>query len=482
MLLDGGQIAMALSYSLSLLIFYLFLKILFAKKKLIASLLLGLLLSLQIIYDPRVTYIMFIGLVICLFVYVYLFFDVNKRIISPVFNIVLYGFIIPGSISLLIHFFWLFPTFMLNQNPIKSLGISFSSAGAVRFFSFAQFENSISLLHPNWYENIFGKVSFMRPEFIFFPLLAYGALIFIKTGGYSVDKKKNFYIITLCLFSIIGTFFAKGTNEPFGGIYLWLFEHFPGFMLFRDSTKWYILIALAYSLLIPLTIQEIVDHLKRWIQINKNISFLYLHLAGIFFISFICIFLFIINPVVLGKLQGVFKQKTIPREYIQLKDYLTSQASYFRTLWMPRIQRFGYYSDMHPAINSQEFFEITALESLMEKLQEDDSKIQLQEAAIKYIIVPFDSEEEVFLTDRRYDVNKYKNTIERLQKITWLKEIKKFNKVRVFEVKNPKKHFSSTNSNIQTKDQYISSAKYIIKVINAKKCEQYDLFPLIFSE
>ena len=37
--------------------------------------------------------------------------------------------------------------------------------------------HALSLLHPNWPENLFGKVYFLQPEFLILPILAFSAFL-----------------------------------------------------------------------------------------------------------------------------------------------------------------------------------------------------------------------------------------------------------------------------------------------------------------
>ena len=150
------------------------------------------------------------------------------------------------------------PSFISRRNPIEDLGLAYSSLEAVKFFSFAKLEDTIGLLHPNWPENVFGKVGFPKPEFFILPLLAFCSLFFIKNE----EKNKRKYILYFIVLGLLGIFLAKGTNEPFGVIYLWMFNHIPGFVMFRDPSKWYILIVISYSMLIPYSISKIYEYLK----------------------------------------------------------------------------------------------------------------------------------------------------------------------------------------------------------------------------
>ncbi|EKD86147.1 MAG: hypothetical protein ACD_37C00447G0001, partial [uncultured bacterium] len=116
--------------------------------------------------------------------------------------------IIPFFITFLLNSYWIIPTLVLRINPLYDLGQIYTSFGAVKFFSFATLENTISLLHPNWPENLFGKVSFMKPEFLIIPILAYSSLLFIK----NIETKIKKYIIFFAVLGLVGAFLAKGAN------------------------------------------------------------------------------------------------------------------------------------------------------------------------------------------------------------------------------------------------------------------------------
>jgi len=55
--------------------------------------------------------------------------------------------------------------------------------------------------------------------------------------------------------------------------------------------------------------------------------------------------------------------------------------------------------------------------------------------------VPYDSEGEIFLSDRKYDNKVYLKVVSEVDKISWLKTNFRFGKIAVFTVPNPKDHF-----------------------------------------
>lgn len=435
MIFSGGQVGVALAYSLTPLILSRFIKIYNFKSSIIA----GLVLALQILFDPR------IAILSIIMVFIYFLFH-YKRAIKNIFLVL----INPSIVVLLLHMFWILPIFVFRINPVAAVfSDPVSSSAVVRFFSFAYFENTFALLHPNWPENIFGKIGFMKSEFILIPIFAFSVLLFMRS------RKVLFF----AFLGLLGAFLAKGSNPPFGEIYIWLTDHVGIFAAYRDPTKWYILTTIAYSILIPISLHYISKWtFKRW------------KIQNIVAIVFVIYFLFLLRPVFLGQVKGTFVQHTVPQEYNQLRDFISKQPEFFRTLWIPKLQRFGYFSNDHPAVSWEELFEQFALE--------DKQKI-LQELGVKYIIVPFDSEVEIFLKDRRYDEKQYLALVNKLETTSFLKEIKSFNKIKVFQLNDNMDHFWIKSSGNNSSLTYIknSPTDYAVSIKNAKKGDI-----LVFSE
>lgn len=264
--------------------------------------------------------------------------------------------IVPVLVTIIIHTYWWVP---LLKNP-TILGTQFQEAtsSAVKYLSFASFSNAISFTHPNWPENIFGKVYFQRPEFLIIPIIAFATF------------RINKYFALLVL---VGAFLAKGTNEPFGGIYLWLFNNIPGFSLFRDPTKFYLLIALGYSVLIS--------------RIKKPI----------FQIAFLLFWAFTIREAITGKLTGTFQPVKVPKEYYELTND--------RVAWYPKKSRFSFSGNDFVSLDN-----------------------------VRYIAVPVDVRGEIFVTDRMYDESKRQDAIAFVATMSGLRRVDEYKDLAVFEV------------------------------------------------
>ena len=480
MLVSGGQMGIALSYAVSPFVYYFFIKLI-NNLSLKNSIKFGLIFSIVSLLDIRIGYMLTVSIFI-------LFCISIGNLRTAIRSALLYIILIPLLITLGIHFFWLFPALFSGKDALSQLGDIYTSASAVKFFSFASFENAISLLHPNWPENIFGKVGFMKPEFLLLPIFAFTSLFFVRKES----KEKN-YIIFFVTLALLGAFLAKGANEPFGAIYLWMFDHIPGFVMFRDPTKWYTLVAISYSVLIPLTVWKICNLLNLKLKTENLKQFrLQKYLPNLFIFSVLCYMLFLIRPALFGQLTGTFKTTSIPNDYIKLEQFLNSQNNFSRTLWVPTQQRFGFYSNNHPAIPAREFFKSTNNSQIINALRKNE--LLLQESGVKYVIVPFDSQGEIYLKDRKYNESIYLQTVKGVSEISWLKPVdcsivkllncsgNPFGKIAVFEVPNPKDHFYISNqqsviSNQKITYQYVSPVEYKVEVTNARKGDL-----VVFSE
>lgn len=437
MVMDGGQIGVALAYSLSPLVLARFIKIIHNSKFIIRnSILAALVLAVQGMFDLRIA---FLVTVIVLFYTLFHYFFIERfNLKACIIYLLLVGLILLG-----LNAYWILPIIVFHSYPSgESLGNSVLIEG-FQFFSFATFSQTLSLLQPNWPENIFGKVYFMRSEFILLPVLAYLGLLFLKTKALKntdqyIEQRR---ILFFALLGLMGAFLAKGANTPIPQINNWLFIHLPFLSLFRDPTKFYLLIALSYSVLIPFSLQQILIRVSSIKYKVLSIKFNIHNTGYIILIAFLAFWLFLIRPVFLNQLSGTFAKHQIPKEYLELKDFLNSQKNFSRTLWIPRQHRYNFYSYLHPAVSGEALFSATNSAEIIRKLKKEQIHKLISDLSIKYIIVPYDSCGEIFVKDRKYNEKEYLATINLLDPIDWLKKNESFGKIAVYETLDYKDHF-----------------------------------------
>ncbi|MFH1864177.1 MAG: hypothetical protein ABIJ85_04725, partial [bacterium] len=201
------------------------------------------------------------------------------------------------------------------------------------------------------------------------------------------DKAVVFWL-AVALFSV---FLVKGTNPPLGNVYSWLFSNVPGFSLFRDPTKFFFLTALSYSVLIGITVEELVKRFK------------------IRILPLILIFYFVILawPVYSGKMTGTLSSPPYQAEYSRVAQILESDKNFGRILWIPTISPLGYSSPTHPALDASRLTALRPFASAVEGTYETFNFLRapyvqylLDIAGIKYIVYPYpDTRREVLKQD-----------------------------------------------------------------------------------
>lgn len=419
MIAGGGQMGIVLAYSVAPFVIGQIIQSV-QIMKLRAWIIWGLVLSLQVFFDLRIALITFsIGISYL----VYANFFISKIKLLKLIKYVLASLLL----VLLLHSYWLIPFYLFKLFLVPE-GITASSGFA--FFSFANFSNVFSFLHPNWPENIFGKVYFLKPEFLIYPIFAYSFLLF---SNRTFSKRSVKLFLFFALLGIFGAFLGKGVNEPFGIVNVLLFKYVPGFNLFRDPTKFYLFIALSYSLLIPFSADIISQKILRF--------------RFMIFIIFYIIIFYSVRATFLGELQGTFTYNPIPIEYKTLDNFLSRQPEFFRTLWIPDQSRFRFTSEKHPMTLSANILKSKDLNKIHKQLLEPNVRQYMRILGIKYIILPYDSTSEIFLTDRKYDAKKREKFENMLDSLLGIKKIS-LGKIVLYELTDFYDRFRLSNENV----------------------------------
>lgn len=339
LVIGGGQVGVALAYSLFPLSFAFMIEALSANRK--GKLLSGLALSVLGIFDIRIA--LFVIAAFIIYVILYFIFDSQtrrkkaKNILTTILSNIL--------ILLGIHFYWILPTIIGGGVPM--IGSSWGSVEQLESLSWMNINHVLFIFQPHWYQNVFGKLQPTQFEFFLIPILVFLPLIF---------KKISYQIFSLLEMAIIFAFFAKGINNPLPEIFRWLFINVPGFNLFRDPTKFLIPQITVYSILIGMSINALYEKLASHKQIAKGfliLSLLYL--------------LILVRQIFIPGLSGTFRGNSIGLDYLNIKNQLEKDNTFYRTLWYPGKEQFSYSDFNHPRLNaSNDFSNIRPLNIFIE--------------------------------------------------------------------------------------------------------------------
>ena len=317
LLLDGGQLSIALAYSLFPLALY-FLNEAVDKNLPNASLKFVLSVAFISISDFRFLYILFF-LVALKFIYGF----AQKQRGKVIFRYIKLGFFTTIFLFFL-HLYWILPSILAKAPELPS---NYSRVTQLSFLNFTTLGHALFFVAPHWFQNIFGKVTDVLFYFVIFPLLA-----FIPVFVFKKQRWVGFWTLV----ALIGVFLAKGVNPPLGVVYQWLFTNIPGFSLFRDSTKFFFLVGLSYSVLAAFS----VDWICSRVRIKGATNFTFLVVLGVWLVLF--------YPVWSNKMTGLLATPQDNIKYDYIKSISLNNDKYSRSLWIPSHHPFAFADHKHP--------------------------------------------------------------------------------------------------------------------------------------
>ncbi|OGM31299.1 hypothetical protein A2803_03850 [Candidatus Woesebacteria bacterium RIFCSPHIGHO2_01_FULL_44_21] len=317
LLVDGGQLSIGLAYAFLPVVF---LSVILAvnsgyRKKILS----GLAASILAVFDIRFLVILAILVIL------------HSLFSRPKLLRLLQTGIVIGLVFLGLNAYWIFPV-IFAQGP--TLPINYTRVSQATFLGFAELKHAILLLQPHWPKNVFGEIPPVNKEFILIPVLSLLAILFHR-------KKYTYFWAAVAVISI---FLVKGGNPPVDSLYKWLYANIPGFYIFRDSTKFFVLVAISYSVLISLTVNFFA---------KKFPKFKVFVVIGV-----VSSFVFLVRPVVFGQMTGIFAPPVYQEEYASLENKLKADTEFGRIVWLPKRPPLGYASDLHAQIDGLSLLEL----------------------------------------------------------------------------------------------------------------------------
>lgn len=301
LVIDGGQVGVALAYGLFPL------ALLFLKKLLdspnIKSFYLSLIfLSLLSASDPRVAVISVLTIVV--------WSVLELKIKNLVYLIFL------GIATLGINMYWIFP---LEKNG--TFGPLVSTSTNVRWY------DPFLLFSPYWPENLFGHI--IRPPiyFLAIPILIFAGLLFSRSRQ----------VLTFTFVFLIFAVLSLGI--PF-------IDKIPLGFAFRDSTKFFIPLVLFAGILIGQTAERLQPKFKIFA------FFVYIYL------------LFLVWPALLGKMNFVLSPRLPNNDLEKIYQNLKSDNSFYRSVWFPEKHPLTYETYEHPAVDAVDLTKFWPLASI----------------------------------------------------------------------------------------------------------------------
>jgi arabinofuranan 3-O-arabinosyltransferase len=167
--------------------------------------------------------------------------------------------LIGGALSILFNLWWIVPaTLTITSSVFAEQYV----APGVAEWSWTHGRDSVpnilaltslwSWLQPEYYPYA------ARLERVPFDVLQYTLAAAAGAGLLLADGRRRLVAFCLGAVGLVTVFVLKGVHPPLSGTSLWLYDHLPGYWLFRDPSKVRLILVLVFSLLAGVAVLELV--------------------------------------------------------------------------------------------------------------------------------------------------------------------------------------------------------------------------------
>ncbi len=374
LLRQTAHIPVAFIYMIAPLFLYWFIHTI-ENNKIINWIVFSLLNLIMIGYELRMVYILYWIILI----YWLVFFKKKYLGLNYIKNYIIYG-----VITLLLNLYWLLPTVQGSVSTIEST----ANRGLFGGFLF-NIKRAITISEAAWtgsYPNMDFTPQVIPVYLFIVPIVIIIGLTLI---GSSKDKNQRKLAIFFGIVSLLGITLTTQQSPPFPDLYEWLYKNFPGFNLFREASKFYLITAIGYLGLLALSLKLIKDKLYK-IKLEK----IYFLLCIILIASFV----YNTKPLINKEIRTMFVSKIIPEDYVKFKDKVLEENNHFRTFWTPTYSRYGFFNIKNSVVSNtsylgdtQNMFNFDQSKNIEYNLvgvyQKDYSNNLFNNSNIKYIVV-----------------------------------------------------------------------------------------------
>jgi hypothetical protein len=420
-----------------------------------------------IYYDVRIMYIVALILVLWAAVFVY----THRKVL--VWRPYILPLIMCGVVLVLANIFWLIPTKIAAGG-----GLAEQTGQGLFGNDLFNLSRAFTIMRWSWTGSEIDRTFTPQPV----PLYLWIAPI-VAFVGLALSRRHRLYRavpIVFLIIALVGIFLTKQSAAPLPAAYQWLFDNFPGFALFREASKFYLLVSfgfmglIAYSLVLLKENAAIARASKKfWLTGFIVTTGAMLGLVG-----------WNLKPATTEQLGGTFRNSTMPHDYVLLKKFIKDQPDYFRTYWLPRDSWWGFYDNRHPKIKASDVLgrdwavftdrsggsRFDVAERNVAIFQQAFSKDLFSNTSVKYIVIPTrdaksgDDFFPIYGDDRQY-------FIDSLDTVSFLKRVNLGTKELVIYENTAYRPYISTSTNLYAATNAVrpaEQANFIASLIGAQ--------------
>lgn len=276
---------------------------------------LAIVLSVQVMYDLRYTYITCWLLIAIALAYIIQGQSAHRAVRAVLFAA------IAMATFLAINLRWLVPQFVAPTPFPPGYDTVDALMGSSSQLTLG---HALTLFYP-FYHYVAGSAPFVRSQaepllFIVPALIAIG-LAFLRPRP---------FVVGVALSALVAILLVSGPASVVGLVSRWAFVHVPGMKLFRDITKWYSAIAVCYAVLVSLTIARLG-------AIWQRVSTLKVLIPAALSVVFISIYVLAMHDAWNRQRLSNFAASAERPEDSQLQQYINRLPGNSRVLVFPQI-------------------------------------------------------------------------------------------------------------------------------------------------
>ncbi len=253
--------------------------------------------------------------------------------------------------------------------------------------SFFDVSHALTIVRYSWMPQGYSSGFFLIPVPWYLwvvPLVAFSPLLYRK-------QTYRRHVLFFSVAALIGIFLTKEIATPLPSVYQWLYDNFPGFGVFREASKFFLVTSLAYAALIGYALLMIREQVRGMFGrgVYRGLLLVFAGIACWHMANFF-------NPASFGNGEA----KAMPEDYRIFNQYLTEHTNrQDRVLWVPRAPRWAISprSDIVSLLESRWSFmaspDVSVSQRAIAFLQQPYIQEVIHESGIRYIGVPIHDRE-----------------------------------------------------------------------------------------
>lgn len=284
-------------------------------------------------------WVVFYGLLLVSILLYFSALQFSKKKYNLIISYVKKFFVVMGA-YLLLNSYWIV-TFILSSRYDSVSPTYITSNEVIDMLSRNSDFINVIQLNSGWWPQV--DPAFHSYESIW---IVASFVLLILTVITLIFEPKNRIVNYFGFLCIIAITLSMGSKSAFGDLYHFVSFDVPGFSsrfgwVFRNPAKWTSLIALAYSFMIFVFLNNVCIK-----KCHRNKSAKYLFVACVIILT--SIFLFFVSATINGYSNEILNPVQIPEEYNKTNIWLTKQDGDFKTMWLPPYNgRKSTWSDGH---------------------------------------------------------------------------------------------------------------------------------------